>query len=184
MSNFDTAIKVVLEHEGFYSNDKFDPGGATKYGVSLTFLKSMESTNLDLADVNNDGMVTIEDIRSLTLEEAIDIYKYQWWDRYKYEEILDSKIATKIFDLSVNMGAVQAHKLVQRALKLKDDGILGEKSFAAINETEDVDKLINAISDQAVKFYITITKSRIQKYGLDEGIKYLLGWIRRACNLN
>ena len=32
--NFDQAVHVILEHEGGYSNDKDDPGGETRYGIS------------------------------------------------------------------------------------------------------------------------------------------------------
>lgn len=50
MSNFDTAIITVLRHEGLFVNDSDDAGGATHYGVSLRWLKS-------IGDLDNDGFV-------------------------------------------------------------------------------------------------------------------------------
>ena len=47
MSHFDTAIKKVLKHEGGYVDHKNDPGGATKYGISLRFIRQ-SNTDLDL----------------------------------------------------------------------------------------------------------------------------------------
>jgi lysozyme family protein len=176
MSHFDKAINTVLKHEGLFSNDPSDPGGATKYGISLRFLRTLEG----LGDVDNDGDIDVNDIMKMSLQDAIGIYKSQWWDKYRYEEILDISLATKVLDLSVNMGASQAHKLVQKALGLKADGVLGDKSIAALNNEEHPANALTRIAEEAARFYIAVTKTRIKKYGLEEGFKYLFGWIRRA----
>ena len=55
---FEEAIKVILKHEGGYSNDKDDPGGATDYGISLRFLQDHD------IDLNGDGKVNEMDIKS------------------------------------------------------------------------------------------------------------------------
>ena len=51
MSLFDKCLKIVLIHEGGYSDDPDDPGGTTNYGISLRFLKSV---GLELGDVDDD----------------------------------------------------------------------------------------------------------------------------------
>ena len=71
MSHFDTAIKKVLKHEGGYVDHKNDPGGATKYGISLRFIKQ---SNTDL-DLDNDGDIDADDIKEMTEDKAKEIYK-------------------------------------------------------------------------------------------------------------
>lgn len=172
MSKFEVAIHSVLEHEGYYSNDKFDPGGATKYGISLRFLKGIKE------DINLDGEVNIEDIRALSVERAMELYKEHWWDKYRYSQIDNQELATKIFDLAINMGARQAHKLIQRACRatnnqIKDDGYLGEKSFYAIDKSNP-EALLSALRSEAAGFYRAITaKNRNFK-------KFIKGWLNRA----
>jgi lysozyme family protein len=176
LADFNSSIETVLRHEGFFSDDKSDPGGATQYGISLSYLLSLPPGQ---ADINKDGEVDAKDIRSLDLEKAKEIYKIGWWDRYHYSEIQDTRVATKILDTAVNVGASQAHKLVQRALGLPDDGILGPQSIKAINAFNP-DKLIQGISDEVMSFYVSLTFKRIQSMGITEGGKYLRGWLRRA----
>jgi Putative secretion activating protein len=177
MSNFDTAILTVLKHEGFYSNDPHDPGGPTKYGISLRYLQSLGDLNHDGfldGDFNEDGRVNSEDIRYMTQADALVLYRVQWWDRHQYEKIINQQIATKVFDLAVNMGAKQAHKCLQRALRstcnviLLEDGILGEKTFSAVNNANP-NELLSALRSEAAGFYRSLNKPR-----------YLTGWLNRA----
>lgn len=176
LSSFETCIIPVLQHEGFLSDDKADSGGITKYGISLAYLLDLSPVD---GDINRDGKTDSQDIRSLTLDRAKELYKHGWWDKYGYDAIQDIRVATKVLDLAVNMGASQAHKLVQRAVGVKDDGILGADSLRAINAAIP-DKLLSRISDQAMTFYVDLTFTRISKMGLAEGGKFLKGWLRRA----
>jgi lysozyme family protein len=159
MSTFDKAINLLLKHEGGYVNNPNDPGGATNYGVSLRFLQEMPLT---VGDFDHDGDIDREDIKNMSVEDAKRVYKTAWWDKYKYGMINDQTIATKVFDLSVNMGAKRAHILLQEAmnkafsLRLTVDGMLGNASFATLNAIGDGDqeqKLITAYCNEAYGFY-------------------------------
>lgn len=182
MSSFELAIDTVLEHEGYLSNDRADPGGVTKYGVSLRFLQSVGE---DLGDIDRDGDIDEKDVRALPLPQAKEIYRSLWWDRLKYGTIVDQRLATKVLDLSVNMGPKQAHKLLQKAVNrgskesLTVDGTLGPKTFLAVNLFDSL-PLLKLLADEAALFYIDLTFSRIKTMGLKAGGKYLKGWIRRA----
>lgn len=173
---FNSAVAVVLEHEGRFSDDKNDPGGATDYGISLRFLKTYG------IDINDDGQINIMDIKSLTKDKAKQIFKQYWWDKFHYEAINSLYIATKVFDMAVNMGASQAHKLVQRACNqcghnLVVDGILGGKSLGAINEISlhgREEDLKYEIQDEQKWFYEHIAEANPK-------LKvFLKGWLRRA----
>lgn len=161
-TKFNAAIKTILRHEGGFVDRPHDRGGPTNYGISLRFLKE---NNID---INSDGVIDIEDVRALTVLKATEIYKEYFWDKYHYAQIDSVELATKIFDLGVNMGAHEAHEITQRTInklldlvtsfifspnllesartfakqpKLIEDGILGQKSIAAINEIAKLDRV-------------------------------------------
>ena len=68
MLNVDKITDEIVRREGGYVNDPDDPGGATKYGVTI---HSMRRLGLDL---NHDGQVNATDVKALTVEQAADIF--------------------------------------------------------------------------------------------------------------
>jgi len=173
MSHFDTAIKKVLKHEGGYVDHKNDGGMATKYGISLRFIRQ---SNTDL-DLDGDGDIDADDIKKLTVEKAEEIYREKFWNPYNYDIITDPDVATKIFDITVNAGPRQSHKLVQRACNTKHkelavDGLLGTQSLRAINQIGK--DLLPEICKVQADFY----KSLVEKK--PELKVFLKGWLRRA----
>lgn len=182
MSSFEPAVKVVLKHEGGYVNNPNDPGGATNFGISLRFL----ADHPEEGDFNHDGHVDAEDIRNMTPEQAMEVYKNEWWNKFNYGSIIDQTLATKVFDMSVNMGAKRAHIIVQTALnsafglKLSVDGVLGSATYSVINNcTDDTEQtLMTAICDEQWGFYQRLIE---QKPSLSVFAK---GWKNRAYELS
>lgn len=178
---FESALRTVLGHEGGYTNDKGDPGGPTNFGISLRFALSLGDADgdgrLDL-DLDHDGDVDAADIRLMTRDDAARVYRSQWWDRYGYGRLV-LPIATKVFDLAVNTGAVQAHKILQRAVRatggpvLVDDGAFGPKTLAAAIDAPARD-LVVGLRSEAAGFYrgLVLTKPALSKF--------LAGWLNRA----
>lgn len=169
MSNFNLAIPIILENEGGLVNDQNDKGGITNFGISLRWLKTINK------------LATPETIKNLTKEEASNLYYTYWWKELGYSNIISQKIANKIFDLSVNQGNIQSHKLLQRALWamygyqcVKDDGILGMKTINKVNSTLDDNSLLNSLKSEAAGLYRLIIKQN------PYDIKYLDGWLKRA----
>jgi len=156
---FRHAVEIVLRHEGGYVHDPADPGGATKYGISKR----------SYPDLN---------IAALTREQAIEIYRRDWWDRYGYDRIKSLDVAAKVFDLAVNMGPAAAHRLLQEALvflghQLAVDGILGPKTLAAVN-AEAPPRLLQVLRWKAAERYFSLAERR------PENRAFLFGWLRRA----
>ncbi len=177
MSVFAIAIATLLNHEGLYSNDVHDKGGETAYGISLRYIKSESETNKSAMasfDFNNDGEIDGKDIRSLSKSDAIKIYREFWWDKYGFGRINSQKIATKVFDLAINMGKKQAIIALQRAVravtenKMADDGDLGPITLAVVNSV-DPDLLYVALKSEAAGIYRSIGSKR-----------YINGWLNRA----
>lgn len=155
---FNHAVAVVLSHEGGYTNDPVDSGGETNFGI----------TKKSYPDL---------DIKNLTVDDAKKIYKRDFWDKGPYKAINNIDIATKIFDLEVNMGPVNAYKIAQRALKsigndVAEDGDL-KSDIAIINKTKS-DILLPAIRTKAADYYKALVAAH-PKYE-----KFLKGWLNRA----
>lgn len=153
------AVEVVLDHEGGYVNDPRDPGGETKYGIS-----KRQYPELDIAN--------------LTREDAIAIYYRDWWRRYRYDRLQDESVATKVFDLAVNMGPATLHRLLQEALvflgyDIAVDGIIGPQTIEAANKA-DPERLLQVLRWLAAHHYYRIAAQRTQSQA------FLMGWLRRA----
>ena len=109
--NFDEAFARLLKHEGGTSNHAADPAGLTRFGISKRSYPYL-------------------DIASLTEYDAGQIYKRDFWLRCRCDE-LPPELRMHVFDASVNSGAVQAAKWLQRAVDVSDDGVIGPVTLAA-----------------------------------------------------
>ena len=176
-SRFQYAVNVVLKHEGGLSDHPRDPGGVTKYGVSIRFLEAIG------LDIDGDGDIDRNDVIALTRPKAIEIYRAEWWDKYRYEALNNLLIATKIFDTAVNTGAKRAHKIAQISInRLSDkplavDGILGAKTMAAINYFEIKgwrSKLLYELRETQRHFYINLVADKPTLKVFEKG------WLARA----
>lgn len=177
MANFNLAIGHVLEHEGGYVNHPSDPGGATKYGISLRYLQKRGDK---LGDFDGDGDIDVDDIRSMTVPMAKATYEAGFWVPNKLGEVKSQMAATKIFDMCVNMGSKQAWKIAQRAVSamgtpLIDDGVVGPQTLQAINNLNHFDyDLVISIRELQRSFYTGIMKRKPKLQA------FSLGWYRRA----
>lgn len=109
--NFEKAFAVLMspDIEGGYSIQKWDDGGETKYGISKRSYPNV-------------------DILSLTLDEASKIYKRDFWDPLRLDEMLWI-FALPVFDSAVNQGPKPAVRLLQRSLGLQEDGVIGSQTL-------------------------------------------------------
>jgi lysozyme family protein len=109
--NFDQAFDRVIGHEGGYVNHPDDPGGETKFGISKRSYPG-------------------EDIAGMTIARAREIYRRDFWDRCRCDELPDA-VRFHVFDAAVNSGVRQAAIWLQRAAGATADGIIGPKTLAA-----------------------------------------------------
>ena len=111
---FDRAFDFTLKEEGYYSNDPFDPGGETKYGISKRSYPNV-------------------DIKNLTLEDAKSIYFNDYWRPFEKVAEVNPALAMVLFDTGVNMGVGTATRMLQKAVGTKVDGVIGPMTITAIN---------------------------------------------------
>lgn len=158
MSNFEEAFHVVLIREGGLVDDHSDPGGITKYGISLRWLQTVQPDAMPSTIIN------------LTVTQAQNLYKTYFWH---YDAIRDQGVAAKVFDMAVNLGPSSAHKVAQTASGTFPDGILGPKSILAINSSPRA-ALLQHIRSLEASHYESIVSVH------PEDTKFLKGWLRRA----
>lgn len=167
MADFSKAIDPLLRNEGGLVNNLSDAGGVTNYGISQRALARFQSQ----------GKYLGWDIRLLTRDQAIQIYREQYWE---FDRLIDQPVATKLMDMKVNMGPEWAFMLLQRGLisrwkyKLPASGKLDDATVAAANAVHE-DDLLNELRAQSVLHYGGIANSNPSQK------QFLLGWIRRAC---
>ena len=154
MADFKKAIGKILKFEGEYVNDKNDSGGETKFGISKKAYPNL-------------------DIKNLTINQAKEIYKKDYWNKIKGGNIKSQKIAGLLFDTAVNMGIRPTIKITQKCLNVKVDGILGKITLKALNEIDE-EKFIYCFKYQRIKRYVEIVKRN------KKNRKFFFGWIKRV----
>lgn len=172
--------KAIVAREGGYVNDPDDPGGATKYGVTLG---TMQRLGLDLT---RDGRVTSADVRRLSREQAVDIFLRDYYERPGIGRLPEC-LRASVFDMYVNAGA-NAVKILQRLLgdlgyPLTDDGVIGPLTARAAEMAAEAmpDTLADAYGIARRNYYYALADARpaSRKYVLTRaGGKG--GWITRA----
>lgn len=166
---FNDAIEVILAHEGGYVNDPNDKGGETKFGISKASYPHV-------------------DIQNLTKDDAIKIYRSDFWDNAPYRNITSEPIAVKMFDLAVNIGVNYAMVVLQRALRtlhstVTDDKMEDAAIITLVNAMSTPEEpLLCALKSEAAAHYRLIDRST-PKYLTANGkgsTGYLKGWLNRA----
>ena len=171
---------AIVAREGGYVNDPDDPGGATKYGVTLP---TMRRLGLDLT---GDGKISAADVKNLTRAQAVEIFVEHYWRRPRVSELPDA-LQPSVFDMYVNAGA-NAVKVLQRLLAemghdITADGVIGAQTIAAAHAAADAapDLMADAYGIARRNYYYALADARpaSRKYARRrDGGKG--GWITRA----
>lgn len=168
LSNWDKSFDLVIHSEGGFTNDLRDPGNKLPDGRE-------GSTNLGLTQKNWEAhlgrQVTQDDMKALTTEDVKPLYKKDYWDAVKGDD-LPSGVDYAVFDFAINAGAGQARKMIQKALGVTPDGAIGPKTMKAIQDA-DADELLTKFSQAKEDFYKSLPT--FQTYGK--------GWLRRVAEV-
>ena len=159
---FDKIFNYLIYVEGGYTDDKYDKGGKTKYGI----------IEVEARKYGYKGLM-----KDLTLELAKEIYFKKYFIKNKLDKIDNEEIALSICDWTVNSGAWGLKKAQQTlnelGYNLIVDGIFGNKTLQALN-TVDVNKFLELYHEKQRLFYNNIVKRNpTQK-------KFLKGWLNRV----
>lgn len=143
----------LIGHEGGYVNDPRDPGGETNWGIT----KRTAQAN------GYQGSM-----RAMTREQAYKIYYSAFWLRYQCDKMPDA-VAFQFFDAAVNHGLGNASRMLQRAVNVADDGIIGNMTIAAIKKMA-ISDVIMRLNAERLEFYCKL--STFATFGK--------GWVRRV----
>ncbi|MFI0396996.1 holin-associated N-acetylmuramidase [Paracoccus jiaweipingae] len=175
----DIAAQIVAR-EGGYVDDPDDPGGATKYGVTIG---TMRRLGLDLT---GDGQVGKADVKALTQAQARQIFLQHYFRRPGLDR-MPAALQPGLFDMYVNAGA-NAVKILQRMVSrmgfdARDDGVIGPRTIAAVQAAARAapDHIADAYGIERRNYYYRLADARpaSRKYARRrDGGKG--GWITRA----
>lgn len=169
MNGFKKAHAFTSRWEGGFVKHPSDPGGATKYGVSLRFLREQ---GLDTGDVDRDGDIDEEDVRALTPALAARVLRRNFWDVFPLDNV-QPLCAMVVYDTAVNMGVSYAKKMAQQALGLQADGRWGPLTWAALKSCDDR-KTAAAMCHIRRARYCELARNNPAL------APFLNGWLRRA----
>jgi len=181
VSAVDEMLGALLKREGGYSNQSYDKGGPTNFGITQQTARAFGY---------------IGDMRFLTRDKALEIYRQQYWADPKFYDVSlrYPRLAEKLFDCGVNMGPKVATRFLQRALNglnrgasgypdIPEDGQIGQMSLSALDAYKQqrgdageavLLKLVNG--QQAVRYLEICERDHTQE-------QFLYGWAANRLEL-
>ena len=151
-ANFEACMAEVFKHEGGYVNDPHDPGGETNMGISKRSYPK-------------------ENIRGMTRERAAQIYRKDFWDKLKCDD-LPAGLDLVAFDAGVNSGPARGAKWLQQAVGVTADGKVGPATLMAAKST---------YAPAAVMRAVGFRKSFLMQLPTWE--RYKRGWLDRLASI-
>ena len=143
------AFNFMQKNEGGFSEDKRDKGGATIYGVSSKWFPEVYNQIMNCAPEELQGILQ-------------NFYLGEFWNSL-YDQLLHEDTAIRLFDLGVNMGKVEAVKILQNTfnnlsnLKIGEDGKFGAGTLNAINHPPiDAQSFYVSYQNHAEAYYRTL----------------------------
>lgn len=151
---FYDAFPLLMEFEGYgYTDHPSDTGGKTKWGITEKVAR----------ENGFDG-----DMKNLSMGMAMTIAKAAYWDAILADE-LPEPIRYPMFDAAYNSGVSQAIKWLQRACLVRDDGVIGPQTLAAVQK-HDPAKIKAKICGKRLEFLANLKNFNV----------FGKGWTRRV----
>ena len=164
-NNFDKCLKMLLHHEGGFTDDVRDLGnngdghgnrGSTNLGVTAKVWAEWTKKP-----------APIEVMKALTADDIGVMYRKKYWDRVQSDYLSDGLDWT-CFDWCVNSGKSRPSKALQRIIGATADGSIGPATLTLVADHDPVE-LIEKMFDLRQSFY----------EGLSTFDTFGRGWTRR-----
>ncbi len=162
MDAFEYAYKFTKKAEG-----GLDPFNTTRYGV----------TEATLQDAKNLGLVSqsITKVKDLKDSDAEKILHVMYWNKIRGDEMpLD--VAVALFDTAVNFSPQKAVRWLQKILKVKVDGRMGQDTIDAIRNCRG--DLVGDLLSVRLQEHEAVAKKNVDKQ------EFLQGWRNRVNGLH
>jgi len=117
-------LSLHPEDTGNWTGGKIGVGQliGSKYGISAPVLCAFFRRN-----------ATAEEMRDLPEETAMVIYRKEYWNKIHGDELMIQEVANSLYDSAVNMGAVMAIRLAQKAAGITDTGKMDTYTINKLN---------------------------------------------------
>ena len=138
--NFEHCLEHVLKSEGGYIHHVSDPGGRTNLGVTQRVWEAYVGKKV--------GEI---EMRNLTPDMVKPLYRAQYWNRVKGDE-LPAGLDLSVFDCAVNSGVYRAVIFLQRIIKAKEDGVIGNQTLFMV-KNNDPEELIRKYAERR-RFFV------------------------------
>ena len=197
----DEIIDGVLQAEGSrFTNDPADPGGPTKFGITLATLRRWRRRG------GASQVVTAADVRALEEPEAREIYRHRYINDPGFDQ-LPEEVQPFVVDTGVHFGPRTAAKQLQEAVGAKRDGVVGPKTLMAVElavavggqflvdlvrirldayarqirrSVTDHDRELRRLIDQATSLHeLRLSTATIGTVGRVTKLRFIRGWIAR-----
>lgn len=142
--NFEACFAETERWEGWhqFSNNPHDPGGATYSGVTQRAYDAYRKIK---------GLPS-QSVRAMFDNECRDIYRTQYWTPCQ-AQLLPAGLDLCQYDEAVNSGVVEAGRLLQQALGVNIDGMVGLETLNAVHQCHDIPDLIRRVCAARLSFW-------------------------------
>ena len=172
-TRFDRLLSSVYQEEGGYEDDPAKIDQPTNMGIIQGSLNRFKAAHPTL------GRTYPATVQDLTRDQATTIYKMDYYDPYRIEEIKNEKLAKTLFDLLANHSPTEPIQWAQQGInqftsfQVDEDGIMGSQTINALNNLT-----LQQMKD--VNNYIVRQRfSDIKKQPISNQIKFGYGWKKR-----
>lgn len=124
---FERSLAHVLEMEGGFTDDPYDPGGPTNRGITLAVYAREKGATLT-ADTM---ALLVEELKRIPEATVRRIYLERYWLPAACPQ-LPAPLALFHFDAAVNQGVAGAARMLQQAVGVAMDGEIGPVTLAAV----------------------------------------------------
>ena len=167
MADVNKLTPITFKWEGGNVNHPNDKGGPTNMGVTIETWRKVGY------DKDGDGDIDVDDLILLSKEDVVSrVLKPFYWDRWKADQINNQAVANIVVDWTWGSGT-WGIKFPQRILGVKDDGIVGPKTIAAINDYPDQSELFKKLWLRRKQHFEDIVKADPTQ------AVFLKGWLNR-----
>ena len=139
INNWPQCFALVLKNEGGYVDNPADPGGATNLGCTKAVWEQYIGRS-----------VTKDDIKALTPNDVMPLYKAKYWDTIKGDDLPEG-VDYAVFDFAINSGPSRAAKTLQSVLSITVDGQIGPATLRAL-ETANPREVATAVCEARLTF--------------------------------
>jgi lysozyme family protein len=171
METWERCIKFVLAREGGYINHPNDKGGKTNMGITEGTLNSAYKK----------GLVTNNNVATLSRSDAEKIYRAMYWAPFSFD-LVPFPACLALFDSCVNHGKGNMTKFAQRTCNgmgasLMVDGAWGPKTKAEVLAKAHYSGWVSKFMSIRKEFFDAIVKNNpSQKV-------FINGWYNRLRHL-